>query len=58
MSNYEIVRNTEEINDVLDDCLDVVEGKTSRFPGMTYEDGVKYAIEWLTEKGRPHPLED
>ena len=46
-----------EIDDVLDKCLDQEDEGGSRFPGMTYEQGVKAGIDWLTDDGA-HPLED
>jgi hypothetical protein len=30
----------------------------SKFPGMTYEMGIRAAIDWLQEKDEADPLED
>lgn len=46
-----------EINDVLNACMEAENDGHSKYPGMSYEQGVKYAIEWMTGDG-PHPLED
>jgi len=45
----------QEINTVLDKCADGMEG--SAYPGMSYEDGVKYAIDWVRGDG-DNPFED
>lgn len=55
---YHIVRSDQEINEVIDTCSDYEnEGKT-KWRGMTYEQGVKRAILWLTEEEEINPLED
>ncbi len=55
--SYRVVRSEEEIDDVLDDCLKA-EDDGSRFPGASYESGVRYAIEWLIGLGDTHPLDE
>lgn len=47
----------QEINEVLDACVEQEEIGESRWPGMTYEQGVKAAIEWLQGYGE-NPMED
>ena len=54
---YENVRSDEEIDDLLNDCMEADESGTSRFPGSMYEQGVQYAIEWLIGQDDTHPLE-
>lgn len=49
--------NDEEVNDVLNQCADSEEEGASRWPGMSYEQGVKAAIEWLQGYGE-NPMED
>jgi len=50
-------RTEEEINDVLNRCIESEETGVSQWPGMTYEQGVKAALEWVQGYGE-HPLED
>ena len=58
MNRYRIERTDEEINDVLDACMDQ-EGKGgSRWPGMTYEDGVSEAIQWIIGQTEGNPMQD
>ena len=45
-----------EINEVLDKCAQAC-NEGSKFPGMSYEEGVKYAIEWMHGEG-DHPFDD
>lgn len=47
----------KEIEYVLDQCVQAEADCDSQYPDMTFEQGVKYAIEWMQGKG-PHPLED
>ncbi len=50
-------RTEDEINDVLNRCIESEETGESQWPGMTYEQGVKAALEWVQGYGE-HPLED
>ena len=53
-----IVRTEYEIDALLNKCLEAeAEGRTS-WPGMSFEEGIKYTIEWLVEEDAAHPLED
>ena len=49
--------NENEINDVLNQCVESENEGESRWPGMTYEQGVEAAIEWMQGDG-PNPMED
>lgn len=43
-----------EIDDVLNKCMDAENSGTSIYPGMSYEQGVRAGIEWMTgESGNP-----
>lgn len=53
----ELVRTEDEIYHLLDDCMDHEMNGTTQFSGMTFEEGVRAAIEWMTDKGMPHPFE-
>lgn len=48
---------TEAIDKLIDDCSDSVSDDDSKFPGMTYEQGILEVISWLKGEG-DHPLED
>jgi len=52
-----IVRSEAEISDVLGKCVDAMD-TGSAYPGMTYEQGVEYAIKWLTERDADPVFED
>lgn len=45
-----------EINNVLNECSECEDLGESKYPGMTYEHGVKAAIEWLQGYGE-NPME-
>jgi hypothetical protein len=47
----------DEINDVLNTCMAAEEEGSSIYPGMTYEQGVAMAINWMLGDGG-HPTED
>ena len=47
----------EEMDAVINDCVESEENGESRWPGMTYEQGVKAALEWVQGYGE-HPLTD
>lgn len=51
------VRTRKEIDDLLNRCVESEETGESKCFGMTYEQGIKAAIEWLYEDG-DHPLDD
>lgn len=53
----EIARTESEINDVLNKCCEADENG-SVYPGMSYEDGVKAGIEWVTGDTDEPPFED
>ena len=42
-----IVRSDQEIWDLLNQCAEVEETGSSNYPGMSYEQGIKVAIEWI-----------
>ncbi len=54
---YAIKRTEKEINKLLDHCSDSEETGESTASGMTYEEGIKTAILWLTGDGFSHPIE-
>lgn len=54
----EIVRTEKEINQLLNECAEAEDMGTTKFPGMTYEQGIKEAIEWLSGDSNCYPLTD
>ena len=46
-------RTTEEIENLEDWCRE--NGGVSHFPGMTYEDGIASAIDWLSGLSNENP---
>ncbi len=40
-------RTQRQIDDLLNRCLESEETGESAYPGMSYEQGIKAAIEWL-----------
>ena len=53
---YVIVRRDAEIDEVLNVCFDREESGESPLWGMTYEQGVKAAIRWLTDMTQDNPV--
>ena len=49
--------NDHQMREVWGDCLQAEEEGSSKYPGMSYEQGIKAALEWVLGEG-PHPLED
>lgn len=47
-----------EISDVLDICTQAIDEGITRHSGMTYESGVKAAIDWLRGDVDTSPFED
>lgn len=53
-----IVRTEQEIWDLLNQCADAEETGGSKYPGMSYEQGIKAAIEWIIGDINDHPIND
>jgi len=54
---YNIEVSDTQIDDVLNQCAQSENTGSSKFPGMTYEQGVKYAIKWMIGD-EPNPLDE
>jgi hypothetical protein len=54
---YETKRTNNEINEQLNLAADGVD-QGSKFPGMSYEQGVENAINWLIGNDDSPPMED
>ena len=55
---YTIEQTDDAISNLLDDCADAEESGVSKFPGMTYEQGILEATRWLIGESVTYPLED
>lgn len=51
-------RTTQEIEDVINACMQSEKAGRSSWPGMTYEQGVLAALRWVTDAEEINPLED
>lgn len=53
-----IIRTDEEIWDLLNQCSYAENEGVSKYPGMSYEQGIKAAIEWITGDINDHPINE
>lgn len=53
-----IIRTEQEIWDLLNQCAEAEETGSSIYPGMSYEQGIKAAIEWITGDTNNHPINE
>lgn len=53
-----IARLQSEIDKIIERCVECDNNNESLFPGMTYEQGVRAAIEWMTGETNEPPLEE
>lgn len=51
-----VIRTQKEIDDLLNRCVESEESGISEYPGMTYEQGIKAAIEYL--EGGEYPFDE
>lgn len=54
----DIVRSEQEVWDLLNQCADAENTGISNYPGMSYEQGIKAAIEWITGDVKDHPINE
>ena len=50
-----VQRTDDQVNDLLNRCAEAEEIGESAYPGMSYEQGIKAAIEWL--EGGDYPFD-
>ena len=53
----DVVRKEEEIDKLVSVCHDGIDKEGSKFPGMSYEQGIVAAIEWLRGDMNEHPMD-
>ena len=56
--NYHIHRDDQQIDDILNLCSERIEQGGSKFTGMTYEQGIDAAIQWILGNEDSNPMED
>jgi hypothetical protein len=56
--SYQIKRTEDEIDTVLNDAADSIEAGRSKFPGMTYEEGVQAALRWAIGQDDSNPMSE
>lgn len=47
----------DQIDDVLNECMERIDDGDSKYPGMSYEQGVEAAIRWMQGDG-DNPMSD
>lgn len=52
------MKTEEEIQAVIDEAADLTAEGISNCQGMSYEEGVEYALRWVIEEGRDSPLDE
>lgn len=52
------MRTSTEINEQMNRAQDQVDQGSSTVPGMSYEEGVVYALSWVTGDSDDLPMED
>ena len=53
-----VVRTQEEIDEQLNLAMEQSEQGKSKFPGMSYEEGVSEALQWVTGRQEQRPMVD
>ncbi|QUE25353.1 hypothetical protein SEA_FIZZLES_59 [Microbacterium phage Fizzles] len=48
----------EQVSEAINDAYESIDEGTSRWPGMTYEQGVAAALEWVTGENPDGPFEE
>lgn len=48
----------DQIDEVTNDAWDSINEGTSRYRGMTYEEGVRAALDWVTGETDESPFEE
>lgn len=54
----DIERTDDEIDEVINKCCDSEDDGKSAWPAMSYEQGVKAALLWVTGQHNDNPMED
>lgn len=54
---YAVARTPDEIDEVLNECVEAEAQGHSRYPGMSYEEGVRAGIEWALGLSEAAPFD-
>lgn len=57
MAVGESVRSKDEILEMISCCREHIDGFSSDFATLSYEDGIINALKWLYFKSEEHPLD-
>lgn len=57
MANYRVMRIKEEIDNLLNKATEAVDAGKSKYNGMSYEEGIIAALDWVFGNTDDHPLE-
>lgn len=52
------IRPEKQIDEAINKCMEQEEKGGSKWPGMTYEQGVSEALRWMTGATDDNPMED
>jgi hypothetical protein len=55
---YILKRQDNEVDEVLNKAAEAVDEGTSQWPGMSYEQGVQAALDWILGHTDENPMED
>ena len=58
MAVYMVKRSDEEIDEQLNIAMEQFDKGGSKFPGMTYEQGVAEALQWVLGDSDDQPIPD
>ncbi len=58
MVMHNLARTDDEINDLRNDVAERIDQGGSRFPGMSYEQGIEEVLSWLFGESGDHPYDD
>lgn len=53
-----VIRTSEEVDSIINQAADQINRGRSKFPGMSYEEGVRAALEWITGDIDDDPMND
>jgi len=55
---FKLEKTEEEVDDIVNRCGEQESKGGSKWPGMTYEQGVRAALDWIVGWSDDHPLDD
>ena len=55
---YSVARSNEEIDKAMNDAAEQTDKGGSKWPGQSYEEGVKAALGWIIGDYEDNPMED